>query len=84
MLLSHSICLRACKICVVFMEMKPESNFRKIRKVLSPFHMVRVLPRKFFVLVLLNKVMWSVAEQDRTLRTHIYENHNLDDATEGL
>ena len=35
-LLSHSISLRACKICVVFMETKPESNFRKLRKVLSP------------------------------------------------
>ena len=36
MLLLHSICLRACKICVVFVERKPEINFRKLRKVLSP------------------------------------------------
>ena len=35
MLLTHSICLRACKICVVFVEMKLESNSRKLRKVPS-------------------------------------------------
>ena len=38
--MSHSICLRACKICVVIVEMKPESNFRKLRKVLSPPQML--------------------------------------------
>ena len=37
-MLSHSICLHACKICVVFVETKPESNSRKLRKVLSPPH----------------------------------------------
>ena len=36
LLLSHSICLRDCKICVVFVETKPESNPPKLRKVLSP------------------------------------------------
>ena len=30
------ICLRACKICVVFVERKPESNSHKLKKVLSP------------------------------------------------
>ena len=29
------ICLRACKICVVFAETKPESNSHKLRKVFS-------------------------------------------------
>ena len=32
LLLSHSICPRACKICVVFVETNPESNSRKLRK----------------------------------------------------
>ena len=30
LLLSHSICLRACKIDVVFVETKPESNSSKL------------------------------------------------------
>ena len=33
LLLSHSICLRACKICVVFVETKPESNSCRVRRV---------------------------------------------------
>ena len=36
LLLSHSICLRAWKICVLFVEMKPESNSYKLRKARSP------------------------------------------------
>ena len=38
LLLLHSICSRACKICVVSVERKPESHSRKLGKVLSPPH----------------------------------------------
>ena len=37
---SHSICLHACKICVVFVEKKPKSNSCKLRKILSPPHLM--------------------------------------------
>ena len=38
LLKTHFICLCSCKICAVFVETKPESNSRKLRKVQSPPH----------------------------------------------
>ena len=42
LLLSHSICLRASKICVAFVEMKPESKSCKLGKVPSLPHSVDI------------------------------------------
>ena len=52
LLLSHSICLRAGKICVVFVETKPQSNSHKLRKVLSPPHKYCYLT----LIILLNSI----------------------------
>ena len=63
LLLSHSICLHACKICVVFVETKPESNSHKLQKVLS--HPQRKTSYIF--------LCWLVNTRNRSLRIANYQ-----------